>query len=375
MISPSVQIRKIDGYDLPVIEEAVGSFLAHLKGQKLTRNKRVLIKTNALGAYAPVKAVTTHPVVLEALIRYFLERGKEVWLGDSPGGTVNFNTVWKTCGYAELAERYPIKVVNLSTLGFRELSYRGIKVKVSEALWKCGIVINAAKYKTHSLMAYTGALKNLYGLVPGMVKSEYHRENADTKSFAELLTALYALTRNRITYSFIDGIVGMDGAGPSAGNPKPFGLLFGSASIPALDYTASRIMGFSLGDVPYLSAALHLEGILPSRIRIPTSFTHYRISNAEISMVKLRKETLKYVPGVFRWTFKKLYYYHPQVSERCKKCGICVKSCPVQAIAWPEGKRPEVMKDDCIKCMCCHELCPHQAIDIHKSLLAKAVLR
>lgn len=112
MINPSVQIRKLDGYDLPIVEEAVGSFLSTLKSQKLNRNKRVLIKTNALGAYAPERAVTTHPIVIEAIIRYFLERGKEVWFGDSPGGTVNFNTVWQACGYAELADKYPIKVIN-----------------------------------------------------------------------------------------------------------------------------------------------------------------------------------------------------------------------------------------------------------------------
>ena len=349
--------------------------MKHVKSQKLARNKRVLIKTNALGAYPPERAVTTHPVVLEAIIRYFLDRGKEVWLGDSPGGTVSFDTVWKTCGYADLAEKYPVRMVNLSTFGFRELNYNGISVKLSEALWKCGIVINVAKMKTHSLTAFTGGQKNLYGLIPGMVKSEYHRENPDTNSFAGLLTALYALTRNRITYTFMDGIVGMDGAGPSAGNAKPFGLLLGSYSIPALDYTASRLMGFALKDVPYLSAALHLDGILPSRIRIPTSFTHYRIPGTEIATVKLRKETLKYVPGIARYAFKKLYYYHPQVSERCKLCGICVKSCPVKAISWAKGERPFVHKDQCIKCMCCHELCPHQAIDIDKSLLAKAVLR
>ena len=265
--------------------------------------------------------------------------------------------------------------MNLSTLGFRELSYRGIKLKLSEALWQCGIVINAAKYKTHSLMAFTGALKNLYGLVPGMVKSEYHRDNPDTKSFSDLLIALFALTRHRVTYSFIDGIVGMDGAGPSSGNPRPFGLFLGSTSIPALDTVAARMLGFGISDVPYLSEALHLEGILPSRIKVPTSFTHYRIPQADISVVKLRKETLKYVPSVLRYAFKKLYFYHPQVSERCLRCGICVKSCPVKAITWAEKERPFVNREQCIKCMCCHEMCPHNAIDIHKSLLAKAVLR
>lgn len=374
MNNPSVQIRKIDGYDLAAVEEAVRSFLTAIKGQKLSRNKRVLIKTNALGAFAPERAVTTHPIVLEAIIKFFLDRGKEVWLGDSPGGMVSFDKVWQTCGYADLAQRYPIKVVNLSTEGFRELSYGGTKVKISEVLWKCGIIINVAKYKTHSLMAFTGAEKNLYGLIPGMVKSEYHRENPDTNSFAELLTTLYAVTRNRITYSFIDGIVGMDGAGPSAGNPKPFGLFMGSVSIPALDCVASRMMGFKINDVPYLSAALHLDGLLPSHIKVPTSFAHYKIADADIAVVKMRKETLKYVPGVVRYAFKKVFYYNPVISLRCKSCGICVKSCPVKAIAWPPGQQPIIRKEQCIKCMCCHEMCPHQAIDIHKSLVAKLVM-
>jgi uncharacterized protein (DUF362 family)/NAD-dependent dihydropyrimidine dehydrogenase PreA subunit len=375
MINPSVQIRKIDSYDLPALEEAVKSFFASVKGYRISRCKRVLIKPNALGAYAPEKAVTTHPLVLEAIIRYFVERKKEVWLGDSPGGTVNVEKVWDVCGFSDLAERYPIKLVNLSTAGFRELNYKGTSVKLSELLWNCGIVINVAKYKTHSLMAFTGALKNLYGLVPGMVKSEYHRFNPGTTKFAELLVALYALSKHRVAYSFIDGIVGMDGAGPSAGTPRSFGLFMGSSSIPALDYIAATMMGFKLSDVPYLAPALHQDGILPSRIQIPTSFRQYRIKDADIKAVKISKEGLKYVPVPMQMLLRRLYFYHPVVSNRCKRCGICVKSCPVQAISWDKVNNPFVHKDSCIKCMCCHELCPYGAIDIYKSFVARMVIK
>lgn len=375
MFNPVVQIRRVESYDLPLVEEAVRSFFKLAKSGMLNRCKRVLIKPNALGAYPPERAVTTHPVVLEAIIRYLLEKKKEVWIGDSPGGTVNVDKVWQTCGFADLAERYPIKVVNLSTEGFRELKYKGTSVKISEAFWQCGTVINVAKYKTHSLTAFTGSLKNLYGLVPGMVKTDYHRQYPDTKGFSELLLALYALTKKRICYSFIDGIVGMDGAGPSAGTPRPFGLFMGSSSIPALDYTAARIMGFELGDVPYMSAALHQDGILPSHIVIPTSFKHYRIPNADIRGVKLSKNTLKYVPSFAKYAFKALFDLHPQVSDRCKNCGICAKSCPVGAISWNAPEHPFVHSNKCIKCMCCHELCPYQAIDIHKSFVARMVMR
>jgi uncharacterized protein (DUF362 family)/NAD-dependent dihydropyrimidine dehydrogenase PreA subunit len=372
-----VNIRKLDSYDPALLDEAVRGFLGRLRNPKLTRNKRVLLKPNLLGAYAPERAVTTHPALVEALIRHFLDRGKEVWVGDSPGGSVNVEKVWQACGYRELANRYPIRLVNLSTAGFRELEHEGIRVKVSEVFWQCGIVINVAKYKTHSLVAYTGALKNLYGLIPGLVKSEYHRLYPNTQSFSDLLEALYQLVKSRITYSIIDGVVGMDGAGPSAGTPRHFGLLLGSESIPALDYTAARLMGFKLHDVPYLFDALHRDGILPSRISIPASFRHFSLPQADIRAVKLSKDLLKYVPKAARHAFKQVYYYYPEVTGRCKVCGICVKSCPVQAIGYPqgEGNPPRVDPAQCIKCMCCHEMCPHQAIGIHKSLVARMVMR
>ncbi|NMD12262.1 MAG: DUF362 domain-containing protein [Candidatus Cloacimonetes bacterium] len=373
---PQVQIRKIESYDPAALDAAVKSFLREMPLSRVNRSKRVLIKPNLLGAYLPERAVTTHPAVVEALVRYWLEKGKEVWIGDSPGGALNVERVWETCGYNDLAKRYPVKLVNLSTAGFRELDYEGTKVKISEVFWRCGIIINVAKYKTHSLTGFTGGLKNLYGLVPGLIKTDYHRLYPATKDFAALLLALYRLTRSRVSYSFIDGILGMDGAGPSAGRVRNFGLLFGSRSIPAMDYTAARLMGFRMDDVPYLREALHGDGILPSRIKVPTSFQDFTLPDVDIRVVKLRKELLKYVPGIGRKIFQKVYYFHPRISERCKSCGLCVRSCPVHAITPPApGILPAVNPKVCIKCMCCHEMCPHHAVDIHKSFLAGLVTR
>ena len=374
-MKPSVSIRKIDSYDPALLDLAIKDFLESGKLTKLAKAKRVLVKTNALGAYAPDRAVTTHPAVLEAVIKYLLSKGKEVWLGDSPGGSLGFDHVFETCGYKALADKYQIKLVNLSTSGFREVISDGFPLRVTDVIWRCGAVINVAKYKTHSLMAYTGALKNLYGLVPGMVKTEYHKEYPDTNSFASMLVALYGAVRSRITYNIIDGIVGMDGAGPAAGKPKHFNLLFGSTSIPALDFTASRIMGFKLKEVPYLFDALHKDGIIPSRIVIPTSFRTYRIEDADIGVVKLRSDALKYVPRLAARAFKKVYDTRPVVGPDCQKCGVCVKGCPVQAISWQADGYPLIDPKLCIKCMCCHELCPYQKIEIHKSFITKVLER
>ncbi|MDZ4120813.1 MAG: DUF362 domain-containing protein, partial [Candidatus Cloacimonadaceae bacterium] len=215
-----VDIRKVESYDLDVLLAAVQEYLCPEKLKLLARAKKILIKPNCLGAFTPDKAVTTHPALLEAIILHLLKLNKKIWVGDSPGGSENVERVWQETGLQDLADRYPIKLVNLSTYKFREFDLEGRKIRISEILWDCDLAINVAKYKTHSLMAFTGAIKNLYGLVPGLIKSEYHKDNPDTAGFASLLTAIHSLVKDRILYHFIDGIEGMDGAGPSGGRKR-----------------------------------------------------------------------------------------------------------------------------------------------------------
>ncbi len=373
---PRVQVRRIEAYDLPLLEAAVEDFLGQANRARIKRSKRVLLKPNLLGPFPPERAVTTHPALLEALVRHFLDLGKEVWIGDSPGGSASVEAVWKVCGLTDLASRYPVKLVNLSTLGFRELSWEGMPVRISEVFWKCGIVINVAKYKTHGLVGFTGALKNLFGLVPGLAKSEYHGLYPNSLDFSRLLLALYGITRVRLCYSFIDGILGMDGLGPSGGRVRNFGLLFGSRSVSSLDFAASKIMGFGLNDVPYLSEALQMDGVLPSRVRVPTSFRDFCLADADIKAVQLSNRFMRRVPRFARHLLQRYYVKSPVIGNRCQKCGICVQSCPVQAISDPgRSTLPRIDRDLCIKCMCCHEMCPHGAVDVHKTLLTRIVER
>lgn len=49
--------------------------------------------------------------------------------------------------------------------------------------------------------------------------------------------------------------------------------------------------------------------------------------------------------------------------DRCKKCGICFKVCPVGAITWEKGKVAYIDKSKCVKCRECIVNCPFNAID------------
>jgi len=49
-------------------------------------------------------------------------------------------------------------------------------------------------------------------------------------------------------------------------------------------------------------------------------------------------------------------------NEMCTGCGICVKECPVDAIAIVPNGFAEINEDECIRCGRCHDVCPQQAV-------------
>lgn len=50
-------------------------------------------------------------------------------------------------------------------------------------------------------------------------------------------------------------------------------------------------------------------------------------------------------------------------ADKCKKCGKCFQTCPVQAIEWQKKEVAVINRDICVRCMSCFEACPFDAID------------
>ncbi len=48
--------------------------------------------------------------------------------------------------------------------------------------------------------------------------------------------------------------------------------------------------------------------------------------------------------------------------DKCKKCGLCAKNCPVQAITWQKKEVAVIHRDKCIECKTCLENCKFDAI-------------
>ncbi len=369
-----VFIEKIDTYDF----EKIYDFLKSLTSlwQKLEGKETILLKPNLLGAFSPDKAVTTHPIILDALITILKEKNKTIMLGDSPGGTTPVSKVWQETGMKELAEKHQIKLVNFSKGGVVSKKAKTIEFNTSKYFWEADAVINVSKYKTHSLVSYTGAVKNLYGLIPGLKKSDFHRDYPDPIQFSKVITELYSIAREKVTFNIMDGIKGMEGEGPSAGEPRNFGIIFACESASAIDYIASKMMGFNPEKNQYITACLDLDNIKPDEIVIPEEWKNFIFKKVKIKKVKTLVKILAYSPSFLKNAFRKLFRYYPDFNEKCVLCNVCVESCPVQVIEIKEGnKTPTIDYKNCIKCMCCHELCPYQAVYIKKSFLAKFLIR
>jgi uncharacterized protein (DUF362 family) len=92
----------------------------------------------------------------------------------------------------------------------------------------------------------------------------WHGNDSAWRMTADLLKVFYFADRagdlhdqpQRRMFSVIDGVVGGEGNGPLAPDPKPAGVLIGGESLVATDLVASRLMGFDPLRLPIYQSAL-----------------------------------------------------------------------------------------------------------------------
>jgi len=239
------------GYVAEDVRRAVKSALGMLGGMAsfVKPGQKVLIKPNLLSAKKPEEAITTHPAVLEAVISLVKEAGGVPEVGDSPGGKISdLQTYWETTGTAEACRRQGAELVGFEKSGVYEKKVGNRKYYIARPVLDADVVINIPKLKTHSLTVLTCAVKNMFGAVPGIRKSMHHREAPKPREFSALVTDIYSLARPNL--NIVDAVIGMDGAGPSAGEPKQLGFVMAGADGVAVDAAATHLLGLDPFKVP-----------------------------------------------------------------------------------------------------------------------------
>ncbi len=378
-----VSIVRCENYEYKKVKMSVYEALESIPAikPKMPRDSRILLKTNLLMRKSPDDAVTTHPAVVEAIVEYLQEMGCKVIIGDSPGGPFaewNLRSVYKAAGMFDVAERtgcelnFNTEVLEISNPEAKQLKHMQI-IKIAREV---DFVVSAAKLKTHGMMTYTGAVKNLFGVVPGLVKADYHLRVNNIDNFADHLVDICEIVKP--VFSVIDGIECMEGDGPSAGDKRHGGLIMASENPYALDTVASSIIGIEPLAVPTIKAAKGRNLFSGSLNDI--SITGVQLDEIDIEPFKLPGSVnVNFVGGRIPRFIEKsiLHYFRPKPEfnhDLCISCGDCGRSCPPGIIDMSSGKPvPDLSK--CIRCFCCHELCPKKAVSIRRHWLYDTVLK
>jgi Pyruvate/2-oxoacid:ferredoxin oxidoreductase delta subunit len=219
------------------------------------------------------------------------------------------------------------------------------------------------KLKTHQLTYYTGAVKVLYGYIPGLRKAEYHlHTGTDAETFSDLLLDLHSALPP--TLAVMDAVVGMEGQGPSNGNPREIGLVLAGDSCPALDLVACSIIGFDPVAIPTVRKAGE-RGIGPKDLGDVEIFGE-RIDDVRVlDFEKPGTMRIARLPPFVLHAAQHLLAARPEIYPgKCISCGKCAEGCPPGAIRWAKGQVPSIRYRHCIRCYCCQELCPQGAVEV-----------
>lgn len=358
-------------YDQKSVDRAIRQALEKIGGLEkfVQQGNRVHIKPNLLTAKPPEKAATTHPAIVMSIVKQVQDLGGIVSIGDSPAGISRpIEEYWRATGMAKIAETTGAELVQFEKKGVVERVINGSSYFIANVVANADVVINVCKLKTHNLTLFTGAIKNMFGAIPGFRKSEYHKQAPRVEQFSKIIVDVFSTIRPQL--NIMDAIDIMDGNGPSAGSVNHLGLILASEDAVALDALAASLIGFEDGEILTTEEAYrrglgekHVENIIIRGISVES----YRAAKFVLPSNRFHQ----YIPPSLVQFLGKLIWVRPYPDvERCKRCGACLATCPTHAMSPIDGF-PVIDYDTCISCFCCDEVCPHNAIAQKMSWLAK----
>src|SRR3990167_2022351 len=256
-----VSAVKTGQYNYAEVYDGVKKSVALLGGidKFVKKGSRVLIKPNLLASKSPDDSVTTHPLFVKAVVNLVKDAGGIPYIGDSPS-LLSLKNVIKKTGMEDVATETGAQILEFSE---SVTIKRGMEIsspsplnsppnkggemrngiiggnifkslEIAKELKEVDAIINLPKLKTHVQMYLTLGVKNLFGCIIGKRKAQWHlKAGVNNIYFAKMLVELYEYIKPSLT--IVDGIRGMEGDGPSGGQPRDIGLIFAGADAVAVD--------------------------------------------------------------------------------------------------------------------------------------------
>ena len=379
-----VSIVPCSSYDPVQAESALRQALAPFGGLDwVTPGMTVAIKANLVTFLKPEAAATTHPVLLCALVKLLKEKGARVIVGDSPGGLYTkayLDRIYSVTGMKAIEEAGGELNRNFE---IQDATFPEAKEAKSftYTAWldNADAIIDFCKLKTHGMMAMSGAAKNMFGVVPGTAKPEYHYRYPDPDRFADMIVDLNDYFKPIL--SITDGVVGMEGNGPTAGTPRKIGVIIASDSPHAADLVGADIIGLKTEDVPTLQAAVR-RGLIPKtpeELDVVGDWKPFIVPDYQrvetTHSLRFNKDAHTFFGRISSTFMDKALASRPVLHpDECVGCKECFKICPANAIEMV-NKKPVIDRKKCIRCFCCQEFCPKGALKVKRTWIAKLLIK
>ena len=376
-----ISVTKNALYDPQALDLAIDTHMSAFGMQhRIDSRTKIVLKPNLLMRAAPDRAITTHPEIIAAVLRWLRGHGAvDITIAESPGGPhtkSQLEGVYRACKIVDIANKYDAKL-NIDT-GWSAMQCPEGKIcrefTIINPIAQADIIINLPKLKTHGMTMLSGAVKNMMGIIPGLQKPEMHFRFQDKAAFGRMLVDL-SLTKPP-TLTIVDAVISMEGDGPSGGTPRETGQIFAAENPHALDLALCEFIGMPAQHVPTLSDAIQ-RGMCPESADnlkyvgdgCPPSVEGYKFPSSR--PLAFHTFLPKFLQKPVGFLSDKMLTPYPVVRPRsCTGCGKCAESCPPDAIRF-HNRVAKIDYKECIKCFCCHEMCPEKAIDIRRSRIFK----
>lgn len=364
-----VAVLKTNSYEKADVSASVKSVFSLLGlYDKIKPSMSVLLKPNLVMKRNPNEATTTHPSVVAAVIDELMAIGvTDIVIADSPGGPYTKSAVsgiYEVCGMNALSKQGAFVNADFSVCSFQNKNAKLVKeFTLINAVKKADYIINLPKIKTHAMMTFSGAVKNLFGTVPGLMKPEFHWRFPDKDDFADMLLDLTDTVAPDV--SIIDAVVGMEGDGPTGGTAIKCGAIIAGENPYILDIYSSKLIGLEPSSVPTIKMAAE-RGIAEVNVT-PEILGDSDFLCKPFEMPKSKTiDFSEHIPAFLRPVAYKILTSRPKVRKNsCVGCGKCAESCPAKTITIL-NKKASINYKNCIHCFCCHEMCPVKAIDLKR---------
>ena len=253
-----VFIGKATGYDA----DLVGVIHAGLTELGVTRSqirgKRILLKPNLVETARGESHINTNPAVVVAAAEVFRRLdAAEIVVAEGQGHRRDSVLVLDESGFATALSEAGLSFVDLNHDDFVSVDNAGTWSKLGplflpKTLMKADWVVSMPKLKTHHWVGVTCAMKNLFGVMPGVVYG-WPKNALHYAGISESILDINATVKPSL--AIVDAVVGMEGDGPILGTPKNVGCLVIGRNLTSVDATCARIMELNPYAIGYLSGS------------------------------------------------------------------------------------------------------------------------